>query len=93
MRLLQKFDAAYFKKQKRRFWRKVWLEAFLCAMTLFYFGIPVSPKEMLFRILQTIVASLCGAAMYASLSVIYSLSEEEKQQKELEHLLNGRNFQ
>ncbi len=88
-----KFDATYFKKQKRRFWRKFWLEFVLCVMTVFYFGIPASLQELLFRILQTTLAALCGAAMYACLAVVRSLTEEEEIQQAIEHLQNERNSQ
>lgn len=93
VRRMGKFDATYFKKQKQRFWRKFWLEFVLCVMTVFYFGIPASLQELLFRILQTTLAALCGAAMYACLAVVRSLTEEEEIQQAIEHLQNERNSQ
>lgn len=83
----------YYKKQKRRFWKKFWLEFILCVMTVFYFGIPASPQEMLFRILQTLIAALCGAAMYACYSVVRSLSEQEELALMMSNLQNEHSSQ
>lgn len=85
-------DKEFIKRQKRVFFRDAVLQLLLCLATVFYCGIPDSPLRMLLQVLQSVVAALCGAAIYSCWSVLHTAILLEKTMREYDNLLNGRNF-
>lgn len=83
----------FVKKMKRKLYFRIGLQFGVLLLTMIYRGIPGDSLQILLQVLQSVVAAISGAVIYALFLDLKEAISLQRMWQQADSLLNGRNSQ
>lgn len=88
-----KKEIEFVKKMKRRLYFRIGLQVVVLLLTMGYRGLPGDPLQILLQALQSVVAAISGAVIYALCSDLKEAIFLQWMYQQADSLSNGRSSQ
>lgn len=88
-----KKEIEFLKKMKRRLYFRIGLQVVVLLLTMGYRGIHGDPLQIILHVLQSVVAAISGAVIYALCSDLKEAISLQRMYQQADSLSNGRSSQ